>query len=57
VAAPDRHPEIPWADIRGSRNILVHQYFDASLENVWETVQRDLPALEHALEAVLASEA
>jgi uncharacterized protein with HEPN domain len=36
---------IPWPDIIGMRHRLVHTYFDTDLDLVWETLQRDLPAL------------
>ena len=41
---------IPWQDIIGMRNRLVHAYFDVNLDVVWQTVQEDLPALVEALE-------
>ncbi|HUB07598.1 MAG TPA: DUF86 domain-containing protein [Myxococcales bacterium] len=49
------HPEIPWKQIRGTRNVLVHGYFQLSLPTLWETVQRDLPALRPQLEALLTT--
>jgi uncharacterized protein with HEPN domain len=39
------HPEIPWKQITGMRNRLVHEYFRINLAAVWDTVQRDLPEL------------
>lgn len=47
-------PEIPWADVVGMRNRLVHVYFDINLETLWQTVQRDLPPVITALERILA---
>jgi uncharacterized protein with HEPN domain len=44
---------IPWADIVGMRNRLVHAYFDINLEILWQTTQHDLPPLVAALERVL----
>jgi uncharacterized protein with HEPN domain len=46
-------PGIPWADIVGMRNRLVHAYFDINLEILWRTVQDDLPPLIAVLESVL----
>ena len=46
-------PAIPWVDIIGMRNRLVHAYFDINLEILWKTVQDDLPPLIAALEDVL----
>ena len=41
----DRHPEIPWGKIIGTRQVLVHGYFDIDLDIVWATVHEDLPRL------------
>ena len=49
----DRHPEIPWTDIGGFRNVLVHDYLGLSLTRIWNIIQRDLPALRTAVEAML----
>jgi uncharacterized protein with HEPN domain len=37
------YPEIPWIDIRGMRNVVIHEYFQVDLQIVWETIQTDLP--------------
>jgi uncharacterized protein with HEPN domain len=47
------YPEVPWAQIVALRNILVHEYFGIDLEEVWATVQRDLPALKGQVQALL----
>lgn len=39
------HPEIPWADVAGLRNRLVHGYLGVNLDIVWDIVERELPAL------------
>lgn len=38
-------PNIPWPQVVGMRNRLIHAYFDVDLEQIWETVQEDLPPL------------
>ncbi len=40
------HTQIPWTQIAGLRNRIVHDYFGLDLEIIWEIVQRDLPGLE-----------
>jgi uncharacterized protein with HEPN domain len=40
-----QHPALPWNAMRGMRNRIAHGYFDIDMAIVWETVQRDLPAL------------
>ena len=44
---------IPWQDISGTRNRLIHAYFDINLDVVWKTVTRDLPLLKAELEKIL----
>ncbi len=48
----ETYPEIPWSQIIGMRNRLVHVYFDINLERVWETVQQDVPRLISQLESL-----
>jgi len=45
--------DLPWAEIVGMRNRLVHIYFDINLELLWKTVSEDLPPLADRLEAIL----
>lgn len=44
--------KLPWTSLIGMRNLLIHEYDGVDLEIVWETVQRDLPKLVAALEAI-----
>lgn len=37
------HPAVPWRLIAGMRDQLIHGYDSVDLEQVWQTVQRDLP--------------
>ena len=52
----ETHPEIPWPEIIGLRNRLVHAYFEVNLKRVWETVQRDIPYLITQLEPMTPPE-
>ncbi len=51
-----RHPEIDWFQMRGMRNILVHEYFGADLTIVWKTVTEDVPTVIPKLERILQQE-
>ena len=50
------HPEIPWSEMIGMRNRLVHGYFEVDLAKVWETVHRDLPSLIALIEPLVPRE-
>ncbi len=39
------HPEIPWADLAGFRDVLIHQYFRVDLEIVWALIEQRVAAL------------
>lgn len=45
----DAHPEIPWQQIRGVRNIVVYQYFGVDVDIVRDVVETYLPSLAEAL--------
>ena len=47
------HGDIPFADIIGMRNKLIHHYFEVDLETLWKTYEADLPALKKLLQASL----
>ena len=47
-------PGIPWREIAGTRDRLIHGYFDVDLGVLGKIVMEDLPALNKQLEALLA---
>ncbi|MGF1576388.1 MAG: DUF86 domain-containing protein, partial [Cyanophyceae cyanobacterium] len=47
------HPEIPWDDVRGMRNIVIHEYFQVNMSIIWQTIQEDLVSLEDSLNLLI----
>ncbi len=50
------YPNIPWKEIVGMRDRLIHHYFGVNLERVWSTVKDDLPPLKKQIKEILAAE-
>lgn len=50
----EEYDEIPWAEIAGMRDKLIHGYATIELEIVWTTVERDIPGLIPQLKRVRA---
>jgi len=48
-----RHAGLPWLEMRGMRNKMIHEYFDVDWDIVWATVKNDLPQLKQQIEALL----
>jgi len=49
-----KYPNIPWSDMAGMRDKLIHFYFGVDMEIVWETVKVRIPELGPLIEKVLA---
>ncbi len=47
------HPELPWIEMRGMRNKMIHNYFDVSLTVVWNTIKDNLPRLKQQIDSLL----
>ena len=57
-AVPDearaRYPQVPWREVAGMWDKLIHTYFVVDLKRVWETVKQDLPGLRQTVAQMLA---
>ena len=49
----DRSEDIPWHQIAGFRNVLIHGYMDVDLDQVWNVIERYLPDLKEAVDYLL----
>jgi uncharacterized protein with HEPN domain len=49
-----KHPDVPWKQISGLRDVLIHHYFGVDIDSVWLVVECRLPGLLQRLEALLA---
>lgn len=47
------HHDIPWQDVIGIRNKLMHEYFGVDVEVVWKTIKEDLPKLRPVIIQIL----
>jgi uncharacterized protein with HEPN domain len=48
-----KHPQIPWRDMAGMRDKLIHEYFGVDLKRVWRTIEKDLPKVKPLIEEAL----
>lgn len=52
----NRHPDIPWDLVVGTRNRLAHGYIEVDLDIIWSIVTRDLPPLISGLKRIIEKE-
>lgn len=45
----DNYPDIPWRQVAGLRDVLIHGYFGVKTERIWKIVEEDLPELKRQM--------
>jgi uncharacterized protein with HEPN domain len=47
------YPDVPWHEMIGMRNAMIHEYDDIDVVMVWDTVKKDIPSLIATIEKLL----
>lgn len=55
AAVRHKYPDVPWKDMAGMRDVLVHDYFGVDAAIVWKTVHEDLPPLKRRIAEILSA--
>ncbi len=50
----NKYPQIPWREISGMRDKLIHGYFGVDLKVVWDTIKIDIPDLKPLINKMLS---
>lgn len=49
------HPGVPWKAMAGMRDIVVHDYDDVDVDEIWNVVQKDIPLLKQEIDKITGS--
>jgi len=47
------YPNVPWAQLAGFRDVLIHDYLKVNLNRVWGVIEQNLPQLKTTVESML----
>jgi len=47
-----KYPNIPWKDMVGFRDIMIHAYFTVDLDKVWEVIKKEIPDLKKKISEI-----
>jgi len=49
----EKYTEVPWLQMKGMRNLLIHEYFGVDIDVLWRTVNEDLPHLKIQIQTLI----
>jgi uncharacterized protein with HEPN domain len=52
----ERYPDVPWREVIGQRNLVVHEYHRLDVDVLWSTAREAVPRLQQQLDAIEAAE-
>jgi uncharacterized protein with HEPN domain len=55
-AVRKRHPKVPWKQMAGMRDKLIHEYFGVNYQVLWKTAQEDIPPLKPLIKKAVKAE-
>lgn len=55
LSVRSKHSDIPWKQMAGMRDILIHEYFDVDLVLTWRVVKKEIPFIKNQLTTLLES--
>jgi len=50
--AQQQYPEVPWSDLIGFRNVIIHDYAELDLERLWDTIEKDVHNLKKQIDSI-----
>ena len=51
----EQHPTIPWKEIAGMRDVIIHDYDEVDLDELWTVINENLPQLLNYIEPLILS--
>lgn len=57
VSVTKENPQIPWKEMTGMRDMIIHEYDEIDLDEVWATIERDIPNALKCIDRLLEDSA
>ena len=51
-----KYTDVPWRDVAGMRDVLIHAYFGINVDKVWNVLKKDVPLLKKQIQKILENE-